>query len=112
VLYGFRPALVQERGDLTMERLSAGLNCRRCEFIAVREGFRHLIRTQYEHKDDQQEGNTEHTITSGQSAKEKSEQKSHRSHFSNPKPKPRPINNKIRPETAPTATHRRTADRE
>ena len=112
MLYGFRPALVQERGDLRTERLSAALNCRLCDSVVVGEGFRHLIRTEYEHKDDQQEDDTEYTITGGQSAKEKSEQKPHRSHFSSPKPKPRPISNKIRPETTPTATHLRTADRE
>ena len=105
-------ALVEECGVLRTERLSTGLNCRRCGSVVVGKGFRHLIRTECEHKDDQQEGDTEHTITRGQSAKEKSEQKPHRSHFSRPKPKPRPISNKIRPETTPTATHRRTADRE
>ena len=65
MLYGFRPALVQERRDLRKETLSARLNCRLRDSVVVGEGFGHLIRTEHEHKDDQQEGDTEHTITGG-----------------------------------------------
>ena len=112
-LYGFRPAQLARLRDLGEERLLlTGLGRGRRQSVVVGKWFRHLIQTECQDEDDKQECDTEHTVTRGQRAKEKSEQEPHRSNFSSPSPKARPINNKIRPETTPTATHRRTAVRE
>src|SRR5215471_10307545 len=81
-----------------------------CPVMAER--LRHLVEAEHHDENDEQEGNSEDAAPSVKSAKNETQQEPHRSHLPSSKPRPTPINNKTRPETMPTATHLRTADRE
>ena len=76
------------------------------------KGLGHLVEAEHHEENNEQEGNSEHSAPSVESAKNKAQQEPHRSDLPSSKPRPTPINNKTRPETMPRATHLRTADRE